>query len=76
MRRALETGPEQLDGPTKLALLSDPVALSRLHQQVWEGGRDNWLAPWRQSLQADAHAPAVPLAPLPGSEAVPLASQA
>ncbi|MCY1274026.1 Glucans biosynthesis glucosyltransferase H [compost metagenome] len=72
VRRALELGPEQLDGSMRLALLSDPVALSRLHLQVWEGGRDNWLAPWRQSVQADAHAPAVPLAPLPGSAEMPL----
>lgn len=36
LQQALNNGPEMLDGPSKLALLSDPVALSRLHARLWE----------------------------------------
>ena len=59
--KAIEKGPEQLDGATRLALLSDPVALSRLHTRVWEEDRDDWLGRWRKA-EADDHAASVPLA--------------
>jgi len=36
LQHALNNAPERLDGPSKLALLSDPVALSSLHAQLWE----------------------------------------
>ncbi|WP_349570762.1 glucans biosynthesis glucosyltransferase MdoH [Azotobacter salinestris] len=47
---ALAVGPERLDDRARLALLSDPLALARLHLQLWEEGWENWLAPWRRSL--------------------------
>lgn len=47
VRQALESGPEALDGNLRLALLSDPVALSRLHLALWQTGAKHWLAPWR-----------------------------
>jgi membrane glycosyltransferase len=72
VQQALEGGPDKLGGEARLALLSDPVALSRLHLQVWEGARGNWLEPWRKSIQADAHAPALPLAPHAPSDGMPL----
>ncbi|ACO80666.1 glucosyltransferase MdoH [Azotobacter vinelandii CA] len=50
VEQALAAGPEGLDGESRLALLSDPVALARLHLRLWEEGRENWLAPWRQPL--------------------------
>ncbi|ANI17892.1 MULTISPECIES: glucans biosynthesis glucosyltransferase MdoH [Pseudomonas] len=67
VQQALEGGPQAVAGEARLALLSDPVALSRLHLQVWEGGHENWLEPWRKSVQADAHSPALPLAPPAGA---------
>ncbi|WP_448683312.1 glucans biosynthesis glucosyltransferase MdoH [Pseudomonas nicosulfuronedens] len=75
VEKALEAGPEQLDGSRRLALLSDPVALSRLHLALWQGDKEQWIGPWRQSLKADAHAPAVPLAPVAeqGAMALPAA---
>ena len=51
--KAIEKGPEQLDGATRLALLSDPVALSRLHTRVWEEDRDDWLGRWRKAEADD-----------------------
>jgi membrane glycosyltransferase len=63
--KALETGPEQLDNGTRLHLLSDPVALSRLHDQVWSGQNAPWLSAWRTSIAADPNAPSLPLAAVP-----------
>ncbi|MFO1871628.1 glucans biosynthesis glucosyltransferase MdoH [Pseudomonas aeruginosa] len=60
--KAIDKGPEQLDGATRLALLSDPVALSRLHTRVWEEDRDDWLGRWRKAEADDPHAASVPLA--------------
>ena len=59
--KAIEKGPEQLDGATRLALLSDPVALSRLHTRVWEEDRDDWLAAGARPRRT-THAASVPLA--------------
>ena len=53
-----------------LELLSDPVALGRLHEQVWSEGHAEWLSAWRQSIAADPHAPLLPLKPL-SAEAQP-----
>jgi len=36
VRQALVVGPRNLAGPVKVALLDDPVMLSRLHYAVWE----------------------------------------
>jgi len=47
--QALVAGPEGLDESVRLALLSDPVALSRLHLRLWEEARESWLAPWREA---------------------------
>jgi membrane glycosyltransferase len=63
IRQALKVGPEQLDGATRLALLSDPVALSRLHAQVWNEQHEPWLSAWRRSIEADPHSPLLPLHP-------------
>lgn len=56
--KAIDKGPEQLDGATRLALLSDPVALSRLHTRVWEEDRDDWLGRWRKAEADDPTPPA------------------
>ena len=63
VRTALAVGPEKLDSATRLYLLSDPVALSRLHSQVWSDQNEAWLGAWRQSVAADPHAPLLPLQP-------------
>ena len=63
IRKALSVGPLKLDGNTRLHLLSDPVALARLHALVWSEGNDAWLGAWRQSLEADPHSPLLPLQP-------------
>ena len=63
VRTALTVGPEKLDGGTRLFLLSDPVALSRLHSQVWSEQNEAWLGAWRKSVAADPHAPLLPLQP-------------
>jgi membrane glycosyltransferase len=63
VRTALTVGPEKLDSATRLYLLSDPVALSRLHSQVWSDQNEAWLGAWRQSVAADPHAPLLPLQP-------------
>jgi membrane glycosyltransferase len=72
--KALEVGPAQLDNGTRLHLLSDPVALSRLHDQVWSRQDAAWLGAWRQSIKSDPHAPLLPLQPLPSATGVPLQS--
>jgi membrane glycosyltransferase len=63
VRTALTVGPEKLDSATRLYLLSDPVALSRLHSQVWSDQNEAWLGAWRKSVAADPHAPLLPLQP-------------
>ncbi|EIK96850.1 glucosyltransferase MdoH [Pseudomonas sp. M47T1] len=63
IRKALAAGPQKLDGNTRLHLLSDPVALARLHALVWSEGNESWLGAWRQSLEADPHSPLLPLQP-------------
>ncbi|MDZ3994144.1 glucans biosynthesis glucosyltransferase MdoH [Pseudomonas sp. Teo4] len=61
--KALEVGPSGLDLNTRLALLSDPVALSRLHEQVWAGHHAAWIDVWRASIKNDPHSPLLPLHP-------------
>ena len=61
--KALEVGPLDLDNGTRLQLLSDPVALSRLHDRVWAAQDGPWLEAWRRSIAADPHAPLLPLQP-------------
>ncbi len=61
--KALEVGPQGLDLATRLALLSDPVALSRLHEQVWAGHHSAWIDAWRTSIDSDPHSPLLPLHP-------------
>ncbi len=61
--KALEAGPQGLDLATRLALLSDPVALSRLHEQVWAGHHSAWIDAWRASIDSDPHSPLLPLHP-------------
>ncbi|WP_407314403.1 glucans biosynthesis glucosyltransferase MdoH [Pseudomonas sp. nanlin1] len=61
--KALELGPEKLDGNSRLKLLSDPVALSRLHARIWNESNALWLGAWRSSVEADPHAPLLPLQP-------------
>lgn len=38
VRKALVSGPYRLDAVDRLALLDDPIMLSRLHYSVWENG--------------------------------------
>lgn len=61
--KALEVGPAGLDGATRLALLSDPVALARLHSRVWAEDNRAWLDVWRDSIANDPHSPLLPLHP-------------
>ncbi len=63
VRHALKVGPAALNNGERLALLSDPVALARLHEQVWSEGHADWLSAWRQSVDEDPHAPLLPLRP-------------
>ncbi len=63
VRHALKVGPAALDNHSRLQLLSDPVALARLHAQVWSEGHGEWLDAWRASVKADPHAPLLPLQP-------------
>ncbi len=70
--KALENGPEKLDNNARMNLLSDPVALSRLHDQVWSSQNPSWLAAWRDSVKADPHAPLLPLQPVVAGVAAPL----
>ena len=64
VRHALKVGPEGLTNNERVQLLSDPVALARLHEQVWTEAHPVWLQAWRQSVKADPHAPLLPLKPL------------
>ncbi|MDY0938032.1 glucans biosynthesis glucosyltransferase MdoH [Pseudomonas viridiflava] len=64
VEHALRVGPDKLGNHERLMLLSDPVALGRLHELVWSGGHEEWLAAWRASIAADPHAPLLPLQPL------------
>ncbi|MBV4489513.1 glucans biosynthesis glucosyltransferase MdoH [Pseudomonas oryzicola] len=61
--KAMEVGPKGLDLNTRLALLSDPVALSRLHEQVWAEHNAAWIDVWRASINNDPHSPLLPLHP-------------
>lgn len=61
--KAIEVGPKGLDLNTRLALLSDPVALSRLHEQVWAEHNAAWIDVWRASIKNDPHSPLLPLHP-------------
>ncbi|AXM96962.1 glucans biosynthesis glucosyltransferase MdoH [Pseudomonas plecoglossicida] len=61
--KALEVGPKGLDLNTRLALLSDPVALTRLHEQVWARHDTAWIDVWRASINNDPHSPLLPLHP-------------
>ncbi|WP_268799174.1 glucans biosynthesis glucosyltransferase MdoH [Pseudomonas huanghezhanensis] len=63
VRHAVKGGPELLNNSERLALLSDPVALARLHELVWTEGHSSWLTAWRDSFAADPHAPLLPLQP-------------
>ncbi|MEB0182818.1 glucan biosynthesis glucosyltransferase H, partial [Pseudomonas sp. CCC3.2] len=64
VRQAMKVGPDNLTNQERLMLLSDPVALARLHEQVWSEGHTEWLAAWRESIAADPHAPLLPLQPV------------
>jgi membrane glycosyltransferase len=44
-------------------LLSDPVALARLHEQVWAEHNAAWIDVWRASVNNDPHSPLLPLHP-------------
>jgi membrane glycosyltransferase len=61
--KAMEVGPKGLDLNTRLALLSDPVALARLHEQVWAEHNAAWIDVWRASIKNDPHSPLLPLHP-------------
>ncbi|MFY1666254.1 glucans biosynthesis glucosyltransferase MdoH [Pseudomonas sp. Pseu.R1] len=63
VRHAIKGGPEHLNNNERLQLLSDPVALARLHELVWAEGNEAWLEAWRASVKADPHAPLLPLQP-------------
>jgi Membrane glycosyltransferase len=64
VRHALKVGPEGLNNNERVQLLSDPVALGRLHEQIWNEAHPEWLEAWRKSVKADPHAPLLPLKPL------------
>jgi membrane glycosyltransferase len=71
VRHALKVGPQQLDGSARMALLSDPVAMARLHAAVWEEEEPGaWIQSWRETIAKDPHAPLLPLPAVAGS-AVP-----
>jgi len=63
VNKALEGGPSKLDNNTRMSLLSDPVAMSRLHDHVWADQNSAWLSAWRESKQSDPHSPLLPLHP-------------
>jgi membrane glycosyltransferase len=69
LQHALKNGPKKLDGPSKLALLSDPVALSRLHALLWEQAEQHplWRHAFSQSIRQPARLPVtqarLPLSP-------------
>jgi membrane glycosyltransferase len=48
VRLALQNGPAQLTAPQKIRLLSDPVALSQLHFEVWTSPEAHAL--WRDAV--------------------------
>ena len=50
VRKALVSGPGRLGAADQLALLDDPIMLSRLHYSVWENG-DRYPA-WQESYHA------------------------
>jgi membrane glycosyltransferase len=64
VRHALKVGPDGLNNNERVQLLSDPVALARLHEQIWSEGHAEWLQAWRTSVKSDPHAPLLPLKPL------------
>jgi membrane glycosyltransferase len=64
--KALAGGPEALDGNARLYLLSDPVALSRLHERVWERHDEAWLGAWRALIAATPRVTTVPTQPMAG----------
>jgi membrane glycosyltransferase len=59
VQHALNNAPERLDGPSKLALLSDPVALSRLHARLWERAEQHpaWQYAFSQVAEQSACLP-------------------
>lgn len=63
VRHALKVGPQGVTNNERMQLLSDPVALARLHALVWSEGHEGWLNAWRESVAADPHAPLLPLQP-------------
>ncbi|WP_324734617.1 glucans biosynthesis glucosyltransferase MdoH [Pseudomonas paeninsulae] len=75
LQHALKSGPKQLDGPSKLALLSDPVALSRLHTLLWEQAEQHplWQQAFSQSMQQPARLPVTPATLPQSSSARPVA---
>jgi membrane glycosyltransferase len=48
VRFALQNGPAQLTAPQKIRLLSDPLALSQLHLDVWTSPESHAL--WRDAI--------------------------
>jgi membrane glycosyltransferase len=66
VNKALGGGPEALDGNARLYLLSDPVALSRLHEQVWERHDEAWLSAWRALVAATPRTTTLPPQPMAG----------
>jgi len=59
LEQALRSGPENLDGRCKLALLSDPVVLARLHAQLWQQEEQHplWRRAYHQSTARSACMP-------------------
>ena len=53
VRKALVSGPDRLAAADRLALLDDPVMLSRLHYSVWENGGRYPL--WHQAYEQATH---------------------
>ena len=74
LQHALNNAPERLDGPSKLALLSDPVALSRLHARLWEQTEQHpsWQQAFSQAVEQPVRLPATQ-ARLPLSPSSPVA---
>jgi len=50
VRFALQNGPAQLSAPQKIRLLSDPLALSQLHLDVWTSPESHAL--WRDAIES------------------------
>jgi membrane glycosyltransferase len=59
VQHALKNDPEMLDGPSKLALLSDPVVLNRLHALLWERAEQHpaWQYAFSQVAEQSACLP-------------------